>query len=566
MTSLFDTLDRLTMMRSVAPAESEPAPYAETTFGKYQLLASLGHGGMADVFLTVVHGPVGFNKLQVLKRLRPHLAEEHEFLMMFLDEARLAARLNHPNVVQTNEVGEHNGRYFIAMEYLDGQPLNRIIHRANKMRALPRAVALKIVSDALAGLHYAHDLADYDGTPLGVVHRDASPHNIFVTYDGQTKVVDFGIAKASTRSLDTRAGMLKGKIAYMSPEQARCEPVDRRSDICAIGVLLWELTAGVPLWKGLGDIEILERISQAKYPLLRDVCPGVPPMLEAIVSRALAATPDERYASAAELRADLNEYMDAEGYRPSAEDIGQFVRSLFDDKRAEIKRIIARQLSGLKAGDVSLVEMNNSLSSSTTSLLRGSQPRLMEGTPTNQLALAAAGRPSVSGAARLRVSAIVGSCLVAAVAIGAFVLLRADNTPAGAPAAKVSGVGSSESTAKVEAPRLTSVDVKINAEPAAAKLFLDEAPLPANPFAGKFAADGANHRIRIEAPGFVTRHRMAVFDRDILLDIKLDPEPTANPDKPKPQGITAPQPAAAPAIGQPGKPSKRRLDSSDPWQ
>src|SRR5262245_45560386 len=213
-------------------APRSPGPEV-STIGKYQLIANLGHGGMADVYLSVVHGPVGFNKLTVIKRLRPSLAEEQEFLAMFLDEARLAARLNHPNVVQTNEVAEIEGQYYIAMEYLDGQPLNRILTRAQKAGTLPRELLIRVVADCLAGLHYAHELADYDGSPLGVVHRDASPHNIFVTYDGQTKVVDFGIAKAATRSAETRGGVLKGKVAYMAPEQARSGEVDRRSDVFA---------------------------------------------------------------------------------------------------------------------------------------------------------------------------------------------------------------------------------------------------------------------------------------------------------------------------------------------
>src|SRR4051812_12396895 len=149
------------------------------SLGKYRLIAELGHGGMAEVFLAVVRGPAGFNKLVVIKQIRPQLAEDPEFLGMFLDEARLAARLSHPNVVQTNEVGQEGSRYFIAMEYLEGQPLNRVVHRLGRSGGLPLAMHLKVISDTLAGLHHAHELADYDGTALNVVHRDVTPHNIF---------------------------------------------------------------------------------------------------------------------------------------------------------------------------------------------------------------------------------------------------------------------------------------------------------------------------------------------------------------------------------------------------
>src|SRR6185437_8026107 len=236
------------------------------TLGKYRLIAELGHGGMAEVYLAVVRGPAGFNKLVVIKQIRPQLAEDPEFLAMFLDEARLAARLSHPNVVQTNEVGQEGSRYFIAMEYLEGQPLNRVLHRVQKTGGIPLALHVKILSDVLGGLHHAHELADFDGTPLEVVHRDVTPHNVFITYDGQVKVVDFGIAKALNSSAETRTGVLKGKVAYMAPEQARGERCDRRADVFSVGVMLWEAATGRRLWKGVPDITILQRLLAGDIP------------------------------------------------------------------------------------------------------------------------------------------------------------------------------------------------------------------------------------------------------------------------------------------------------------
>ncbi|MDB4940788.1 MAG: serine/threonine protein kinase, partial [Labilithrix sp.] len=215
-----------------------------TAFGKYQLFASLGRGGMADVFLAVARGQMGFNKLAVVKRLRQALAEEAAFRTMFLDEARLAARLSHPNIVHTYEVGEQDGVYFIAMEYLEGQSLNKVMKEALRRKdGLEPEVSARIIADALGGLGYAHGLADYDGRPLGIIHRDVSPHNIFVTYDGHTKLVDFGIAKAALSSTETEVGVLKGKVAYMSPEQAMGGRIDQRADIFAMGIVLWELLA-----------------------------------------------------------------------------------------------------------------------------------------------------------------------------------------------------------------------------------------------------------------------------------------------------------------------------------
>src|SRR5690606_26496300 len=183
-------------------------------FGKFRLVAHLGHGGMAEVFLAAARGPdeTGFSKLQVLKLLRPDLADEREFVDMLLDEARLAAQLNHPNVVQTLEAGCVDRRYFIAMEYLDGQPWYRVLRRARKRHGKLRpALAYHVISEVLAGLHHAHELRDFYGDPLDVVHRDISPPNVFVTYDGQVKVMDFGIAKARGRITSTSTGVLKGK-------------------------------------------------------------------------------------------------------------------------------------------------------------------------------------------------------------------------------------------------------------------------------------------------------------------------------------------------------------------
>jgi eukaryotic-like serine/threonine-protein kinase len=229
------------------------------SFGKYKLLARLGQGGMAEVFLAVAFGPSGFNKLLVIKRLRPELAEDSAYLSMFLDEARLAARLNHPNVVQANDVGSIDGQHYLSMEYLDGQPLNRLFTVARTQGLQPTAAYLRLVSDTLAGLHYAHELADYDGTPLNVVHRDVSPHNVFITYDGQVKLVDFGVAKAATHAQRTSTGVVKGKISYMAPEQALSVAVDRRADIFSVGVILWELVTGQRFWGDRSEIQIPKR-------------------------------------------------------------------------------------------------------------------------------------------------------------------------------------------------------------------------------------------------------------------------------------------------------------------
>src|SRR5438552_5671450 len=226
------------------------SPCAMTTpIGKYKLLRLIASGGMAEVYLARQAGAAGFEKLVCLKRILPHLARDRQFVEMFLNEARLAARLDHPNIVSIYDLGEANGNYFIAMEFIDGPSL-RAVHKlsAERNELLPIPEICKIISMAAGGLQYAHDLADDKGEPLHLVHRDISPDNLLVHRNGSAKVVDFGIAKAANSSSQTRTGTLKGKVAYMPPEQLRGEQLDRRTDVFALGVVLYELLTGKRPW------------------------------------------------------------------------------------------------------------------------------------------------------------------------------------------------------------------------------------------------------------------------------------------------------------------------------
>ncbi|AKV03478.1 serine/threonine protein kinase [Labilithrix luteola] len=319
-----------------------------TAFGKYQLFASLGRGGMADVFLAVARGQMGFHRLAVIKRLRQALAEEAAFRNMFLDEARLAARLNHPNIVHTYEVGEHNGIYFIAMEYLEGQSLNKVLKEALRRKdALEPEICVRIIADALAGLGHAHELRDYDGRPLSIIHRDVSPHNIFVTYDGHTKLVDFGIAKAALSSTETEVGVLKGKVAYMSPEQAMGSRIDARSDLFAMGIVLWELIARHRLMTGESAANTLHKLMNEPIPRLASVVPGIDPVLDSICARALEKEPALRWQSASEMRQALEAWL-ATRPRPSRQDdVGHTMQGLFGTVRDEVRRQIERHMAGI---------------------------------------------------------------------------------------------------------------------------------------------------------------------------------------------------------------------------
>src|SRR5262245_48097918 len=216
-----------------------------TQIGRYQIVGELATGGMAEILLGKLVGPSGFERPVVIKRILPHLAKRSSFVQMFLDEARVVARIRHPNVVHVHELGKDGDELFMVMEYLDGESLQNVQRRTRKNKErLPLALAAHVVAQVAGGLHAAHELADDAGRPLGLVHRDVSPHNVFITYDGNVKVLDFGIAKFAERATDTEAGQLKGKFPYMSPEQCRGLPLDRRSDVFSLGTVLFELVTG----------------------------------------------------------------------------------------------------------------------------------------------------------------------------------------------------------------------------------------------------------------------------------------------------------------------------------
>jgi hypothetical protein len=314
-----------------------PVVRSELLAGKYRLLATLGHGGMADVYLGAATGPAGFNKLVVIKKLR-NGGEDPALVQMFLDEARLAARLNHPNIVHTYEVDEASDGYFLVMEYLEGQPLRRL---AKGLRArgglFDPALAAYLAAEALEGLHFVHEMRDYDGTPLGVVHRDVSPQNLFITYDGQVKVLDFGIAKGTLNVTDTQSGVLKGKVSYMAPEQASEDLVDRRADIFSAGVVLWELLTGEKLFKG-DTLATLYSLANSTIEPPSSFAPGVSPELDAIVLKALSRTPNGRFGSALAMSVALCDWLRHEGHVIRREDVALQMQQLFGGQREAMAR------------------------------------------------------------------------------------------------------------------------------------------------------------------------------------------------------------------------------------
>jgi serine/threonine-protein kinase len=306
---------------------------------------------MGVVHVAVARGPAGFTKLLVVKELRGEFLDDPNFVRMFFDEARLAARLNHPNVVQTIEVGSAGRRPFIAMEYIEGQSLQRLVRRARAAQVpgdapvLPLNVRLRVLVEMLSALEYAHSLADLDGAPLGLVHRDVSPQNVLVTYEGHVKLVDFGIAKTLNAVVETRAGVVKGKAMYMAPEQAACEPLDRRADLFSAGLMLWEAVAERRPWEGKGDVAILRSLLAGEIPNVREARPDADPELCAVVDRATALAPGDRYSSALAMRDDLDRCIAAHDVSPaSGRGLGALVSQLFAADRQKLQGIIDGQL------------------------------------------------------------------------------------------------------------------------------------------------------------------------------------------------------------------------------
>ena len=323
--------------------------------GSYRVLGELGEGGQAEVLLAVLEtvpdaARARFTKLVVIKRLLPNLDRTH--VTMFYDEARLAARFDHPNVVQTNEVGESDGYHFMVMEFLQGQSFDRVLRKIPITDA-NRDLLLFALAEALAGLHYAHELRDFDGTELGLVHRDFSPHNLFVTYGGQVKVLDFGVAKAERRNTKTNTGFIKGKLRYMPPEQAIAKPVDRRADLFAAGCILFHIAAGEPLWPGeFDDAQVLGGLFEDRY---RKEVPGGNTAVNALLQRALAADPTQRPQTAEEMRrtlmADLRARRDVETLR---EELASFMQQSFREERAEVDRLIREAMTETEEADPTL--------------------------------------------------------------------------------------------------------------------------------------------------------------------------------------------------------------------
>lgn len=299
-------------------------------FGRYLLLDRVAAGGMAEVWRGKVVGEDGFQRIVALKKILPHVAEDEDFITMFRDEAKITVQLQHSNIGQVYDFNRVDDVYFIAMEYISGKDLKSVWkHLRQRRQVLPVELALYIVQQMAEGLDYAHRKRDNFGTELGIVHRDVSPQNVLISWDGEVKVIDFGIAKAANKLGRTQAGVLKGKFGYMAPEQIRGLGLDGRSDVFALGVVLWELLCGRRAFTGNSDFELLEKVRSVDVQRPREANPNVPEGVDAIVMKALAADRDERYLHASELSQDIQRYLLNAGRPPSRHELAAFLREQF---------------------------------------------------------------------------------------------------------------------------------------------------------------------------------------------------------------------------------------------
>jgi serine/threonine protein kinase len=302
---------------------------------RYRVIERLESGGMAEVFRGEAESLAGFKKAVAIKRVLPHLAQNDKFIRMFLDEARLCARLNHANIVQVFDIGHVENTYFIVMEFVDGVNLKAIVeHLRSRNLPVPIPIAVYISMQICNGLQYAHDLPDTDGSLLGIVHRDMSPPNVLVSKRGEVKIVDFGLAKATTQLEKSEQGMVKGKFSYLAPETALGEEVDAQADVFAVGIMLWEMIANRRLFLADSDWATVQLVQKAKIPSIREFCKECPADLEAVINKSLAKDKNERYRSAEALAQDLGEFLAKHRMAVNSFDIAKITKEAIEERRA----------------------------------------------------------------------------------------------------------------------------------------------------------------------------------------------------------------------------------------
>lgn len=453
---------------SLSDIEAVPAPSQGNTpvaayVGRYELLVELASGGMATVYVGRQRGAAGFQRLVAIKRMHRHISAVPELAASFMDEARIASLIRHPNVVNVHDVHEADGEHLLVMDYVDGTSLAHVMRSARQRKTrVPRPAALRILIDALYGLHAAHEQESLDGKPLGVVHRDATPHNILLGTDGTARLTDFGIAKAAERTVHTGTGLAKGKFRYMAPEQARAGALDRRVDVFAVGIVAWELLTGERLFKGESDVEVLLAVSEGNYPPPSRFDSAVPAALEATVMRALAVDPNERFPTAKAFAEALEAYARESGDLCSPSEVARLVDEFCGTEIRERRQLISEVLSGKRPPVMSTgtVQPGHAGTGST-----GAQPLTLDSVKVV---------PAVSEddlrRHRLKrwlqlAGAVAGAAVLGALVVGVLELPRAtsDKSPAEAPASASASALPIRASASAEA-KPTRVRIQLSSD------------------------------------------------------------------------------------------------------
>ena len=523
--------------------ELDLSEVAREQVGPYELVRRLGSGGMAEVHLARALGIEGFEKLVVLKRILPHLSADQRFIRMFLAEARLAAILDHPNIVQVFDLGHDAGEYYFTMELVYGENLQNILRAARRTGApFPIEHGITIAIGVAAGLHYAHERVGFDGKRLGLVHRDVSPTNVMVTYEGCAKVADFGIAKVMNRTDVTQAGMRKGKVPYMSPEQCRAEPLDPRSDVFSLGIVLYEATTMQRLFEGENEFGIMNRIVNGDIPSPTSVRPGYPKDLERIVLRALSVDKHRRHASARELQLDLENFVRERKLACSQSALGDYLHRLFAPQPFPWGALLGEEASTRPSAVATVIDVGQGSSSAAAEQpTPASVPSYVRPTYTTlgSMSLAEQRRTTLKGVA-------IGLSAAAAMAVlsvgGLWLLTRESDAVAGPVEPEVEAV---------EAPSASSVEAEeaAVAEPVEAR----EESEVATPEAEREAIDADPPEAEPEPPTEVQAVEPA------------NERPVAEPaSAPKPAPQARPETETKPPLSKPAK-KKRKPDPDAFW-
>lgn len=522
--------------------------------GRYEIICKLGVGGMADVFLAHQPGPFLAGKLVVIKQLRPSVVSDEQFVEQFADESRIAVRLHHPNVVHTYEVVAEDDEYYLTLEFLNGKSLYQTLLRV-KRENMPLDLHIWILMQVLMGLHYAHELADFDGTPLDIVHRDVSPSNVFLTYSGDVKLLDFGIAKSTGAVSSTRDGIVKGKLGYASPEQCTAEPVDCRTDVYSVGVMLWEAIAGRKRSVGGTDASTLQaRVRGSEQPIV-EICPTVPAELAAICNRALARLPSERFSSAHEFRLALENYLRSNSFEGGTEQLKELMTKHYDAEQREIRRTIEEHLATTRSRSSRPPQSSEYMPDIPRD---GRQPQIEGGQSLMSGFLPPSEVPEWEPPRRrLRIFVAAGIVLAIAVVIGGLLITKSPNG-ARHPAAAVS---SSEPRKPANTPQQTdgrpstdSLWVTLSAVPVDAEIRLDGRRV-SNPYRAAHGRDAVSHHVTVSLQGYRTLEREVWFVNDLEVRLSLDTVSTSEPRRSKSQSAVVRRAASNPPIADPTPPA-----------